>query len=221
MVPSEPDSKGNEGLTARRRLAAATTLAAVALAPPLAAGRAEAGTQTASVSSVSLAHWSHAVTRICAHALLFEGRHEIGTLAGAIAVSRDIRSSTRRRLAKVAHLLQLQHLGSTIESHACSAGFCTPPTGSTGPRHGSGHDWTYPTAPAALHDRSPAGRSRPTALIIGVRGSLDGQPSVLSRLARSPGDPRRTARNVLTLRLRHTCTSREVKKRLLRSKNPR
>jgi hypothetical protein len=53
---------------------------------------------------VSLAHWSHAVTRICAHPLLFDGRHEIGTLAGAIAVSRDIRSSTRRRLTKVAHL---------------------------------------------------------------------------------------------------------------------
>ena len=104
MVPSEPDSKRNEGLTVRRRLAAATTLAALALASPLAAGPVEASTQTARAPSVSLAPWSSAVTRICAHARLFEGRHEIGTLAGAIAVSRDIHSSTRRRLAKVAQL---------------------------------------------------------------------------------------------------------------------
>jgi hypothetical protein len=53
---------------------------------------------------VSLAHWSRAVSRICANAPLFEGRHEIGTLAGSIAVSRDIRASTGRRLAKVARL---------------------------------------------------------------------------------------------------------------------
>jgi hypothetical protein len=48
--------------------------------------------------------WPHAVTDICAHALLFEGRHEIGTRAGAVAVARDIRSSTERRLARIAAL---------------------------------------------------------------------------------------------------------------------
>jgi hypothetical protein len=41
------------------------------------------------------------VTGICAHALLFEGRHEIGTRAGAIAVARDIRASTGRRLRRI------------------------------------------------------------------------------------------------------------------------
>jgi hypothetical protein len=45
--------------------------------------------------------WSDGVTQICAHALLFEGRHEIGTRAGAIAVARDIRASTARRLDRI------------------------------------------------------------------------------------------------------------------------
>jgi hypothetical protein len=45
--------------------------------------------------------WSEGVTQICAHALLFEGQHEIGTRAGAIAVARDIRASTARRLDRI------------------------------------------------------------------------------------------------------------------------
>jgi hypothetical protein len=45
--------------------------------------------------------WPDAVTGICAHALLFEGRHEIGTRAGAIAVAADIRGSTARRLDRI------------------------------------------------------------------------------------------------------------------------
>jgi hypothetical protein len=48
--------------------------------------------------------WSSGVTRICAHALLFEGRHESGTRAGAVAVAADIRSSTERRIIPVARL---------------------------------------------------------------------------------------------------------------------
>ena len=48
--------------------------------------------------------WSRAVTRICAGALLFERRHEIGTRRGALAVARDIRLSTGRRLARIAAL---------------------------------------------------------------------------------------------------------------------
>jgi hypothetical protein len=47
------------------------------------------------------AGWSVGVTRICAHALLFEGQHEIGTRAGAIAVAQDIRASTARRLDRI------------------------------------------------------------------------------------------------------------------------
>jgi hypothetical protein len=46
--------------------------------------------------------WSNAVRPICAHALLFEERHEIGTRAGALAVAADIRSSTERRLERIA-----------------------------------------------------------------------------------------------------------------------
>jgi hypothetical protein len=42
--------------------------------------------------------WSRQVTGICSHALLFEGSHQIGTRAGAVAVARDIRASTARRL---------------------------------------------------------------------------------------------------------------------------
>ena len=45
--------------------------------------------------------WSDAVTGICAHALLFEGQHEIGTHAGAVAVARDIRASTGRRVRRI------------------------------------------------------------------------------------------------------------------------
>jgi hypothetical protein len=47
------------------------------------------------------APWSRAVTGICAHALLFEGRHEIGTRPGAVAVARDIRASTARRVRSI------------------------------------------------------------------------------------------------------------------------
>ena len=45
--------------------------------------------------------YSRAVAHICSGALLFESRHAVGTKAGALAVARDIRASTRRRLARV------------------------------------------------------------------------------------------------------------------------
>ena len=48
--------------------------------------------------------YSLAVARICADALLFEKAHAIGTRAGALAVARDIRASTRRRLQRVADI---------------------------------------------------------------------------------------------------------------------
>ncbi|MFL5962361.1 MAG: hypothetical protein ACJ757_05645 [Gaiellaceae bacterium] len=44
------------------------------------------------------------MTEICGHALLFEGRHAIGTRQGALDVARDIRASTARRLAQIAAL---------------------------------------------------------------------------------------------------------------------
>jgi hypothetical protein len=42
--------------------------------------------------------YSNAVGRICAGSRLFSGRHETGTRAGAIAVSRDIRRTGLHRL---------------------------------------------------------------------------------------------------------------------------
>ena len=45
--------------------------------------------------------YSQEVTRICAGALLFDGRHQTGTRSGAISVSRDIRATGARRLRRV------------------------------------------------------------------------------------------------------------------------
>jgi hypothetical protein len=44
------------------------------------------------------------VTHICAGALLFDHPHHMGTRADALAIARDIRSSTARRLARVGAL---------------------------------------------------------------------------------------------------------------------
>jgi hypothetical protein len=42
-----------------------------------------------------------AITKICSGARLFEGSHRLSTRADALAVARDIRASTRRRLDRV------------------------------------------------------------------------------------------------------------------------
>jgi hypothetical protein len=60
-----------------------------------------ATTMTSGAVATPPAAWPEAVSGICAHALLFEGRHEIGTRAGAVAVARDIRASTSRRLGRI------------------------------------------------------------------------------------------------------------------------
>jgi hypothetical protein len=49
--------------------------------------------------------WRVGVTRVCTGALLFEGRHSIGTEHGAVAVARDIRASTARRLVRIKELV--------------------------------------------------------------------------------------------------------------------
>lgn len=54
-----------------------------------------------SAKSTSPAKYSSAVTRICAGAVLFDHPHHMGTRADALAVARDIRASTARRLARV------------------------------------------------------------------------------------------------------------------------
>jgi len=46
--------------------------------------------------------FSNRVSHICRGAVMFAGRHEIGTRAGAVAVSRDIRQTGARRLRRVA-----------------------------------------------------------------------------------------------------------------------
>src|SRR5690242_18994007 len=60
-----------------------------------------AATAAGAAASNSSASYSLAVTHICAGALLFDQPHDMGTRADALAVARDIRASTARRLAKV------------------------------------------------------------------------------------------------------------------------
>lgn len=83
-------------MLARRRRVPVVALALASLV-----GLAGAG---ASSAAPSPAAYTNAVTRICAGAPLFEGDHELGTRADALAVARDIRRSTRRRLRRVAAL---------------------------------------------------------------------------------------------------------------------
>lgn len=76
-----------------------TALAATALgsAPAL-------GSATAAPGASPAADYSLAVTRICAGAVLFDHSHRMKTRADALAVARDIRASTARRLARVTAL---------------------------------------------------------------------------------------------------------------------
>jgi len=64
----------------------------------LVSGSALAGTARAGEPATA---YSIAVARVCAGALLFDHAHPIGTRAGALAVARDIRASTARRLRRV------------------------------------------------------------------------------------------------------------------------
>jgi hypothetical protein len=77
-------------VTASVKFVLSITAAFVAVVAPL-------SPPAAAVSPYS-SPWSRQVTGICSHALLFEGSHQIGTRAGAVAVARDIRASTARRL---------------------------------------------------------------------------------------------------------------------------
>jgi hypothetical protein len=75
-----------------------TALAAIAVVAPTVAASAKAP------RAVSAVQYSRAVTHICARALLFDHAHHMGTRADALAVARDIRASTARRLARVSAL---------------------------------------------------------------------------------------------------------------------
>jgi hypothetical protein len=71
----------------------------------IAAFLAAVAVQTGAAEAVQVpqtaARYSRAITQICAGALLFDGRHQIGTRAGAIAVARDIRATGGSRLRRV------------------------------------------------------------------------------------------------------------------------
>jgi hypothetical protein len=50
------------------------------------------------------ADYAAGVTQICAGALLFDGAHQMGTHADALAIAEDIKASTARRLVSVTGL---------------------------------------------------------------------------------------------------------------------
>ena len=80
------------GMPSSRFLASLiAALAAVAVVASAAPARAAAPTP-----------YTRAVEQVCAHALLFEGSHAMGTRAGALDVAADIRASALRRLTRVA-----------------------------------------------------------------------------------------------------------------------
>ncbi len=58
--------------------------------------------------------FSERVGHICAGAVLFEDSHTIGTRAGAVAVSRDIRETGTRRLRRVAAVPEPKSQAATI-----------------------------------------------------------------------------------------------------------
>src|SRR5215475_1369531 len=82
------------------RLFAAVVVTAL-VATALAAPSARTTPTRSTTRSESGARYARAVTRICAGALLFDHAHDMGTRADALAVARDIRASTARRLARV------------------------------------------------------------------------------------------------------------------------
>jgi hypothetical protein len=73
------------------------------------------GVPSAAADAGSRAAYSRAVTQICSGALLFEGRHAIGTRAGALAVAHDIRASTQRRLRRIDALSAPRGLEGSVE----------------------------------------------------------------------------------------------------------
>ena len=86
----EPKLRGEEGMG--KTFAAALVIASLVSVTKIAAARSDRPDRHA---------WRVGVTRVCTGALLFTGRHSIGTEQGAVAVARDIRASTTRRLARI------------------------------------------------------------------------------------------------------------------------
>lgn len=79
------------------------------LAPVVAASASTATTSNATAPAgttrpSAAGEYATAVTQICAGALLFDHAHNEGTRADALAIARDIRASTARRLTRVSAL---------------------------------------------------------------------------------------------------------------------
>lgn len=80
----------------------------------LLAGAAASSVTAARAATIESKTYSRAVTKICAHALLFEQSHSTGTRAGALAVAADIRASTQRRIVRVDGVPARPELRATI-----------------------------------------------------------------------------------------------------------
>ena len=103
VAPGSATSKalrGREGTTMEKATTRIRGLLLLLACAVLAAAVAAISTPSTAIAT-GPSMWSGAVTGICAHALLFEGRHQIGTRAGAVAVAHDIRASTARRLRRI------------------------------------------------------------------------------------------------------------------------
>lgn len=88
-----------------RRLGLGIALALVSFSPVACASNdAFAPVPVETSSAPSAVAYSLQVRAICSGARMFDGTHEIGTRAGAIAVARDIRMTGGRRLTRVAAL---------------------------------------------------------------------------------------------------------------------
>ena len=78
--------------------AALAALAGGIAAAPARPSESAAPTQQAAMTT---SRYARTIARICDGGVLFTGTHEMGTRAGAIAVSRDIRATGQRRLRRV------------------------------------------------------------------------------------------------------------------------
>src|SRR5262245_19048452 len=104
-VASASPSVGTNPETGSRVIIAVLTFATIALiSVPHGTCATPQRQRTSRAARSSAAEYSRAVTRVCTGALLFDHQHAMGTRADALAVARDIRASTHRRLARVTKL---------------------------------------------------------------------------------------------------------------------
>ena len=90
-------------LVLRTALLASLSLGSTTIASPAIAGALPGSSKAATgvASRPASPDYAVSVRQICAGALLFDHPHSMGTRPGAMAVARDIRASTGRRLTRV------------------------------------------------------------------------------------------------------------------------